>query len=54
MCPGISAPGGGFGGGGMMAMFSGYRVSSYGQEITALKAWFKSRLAFLDSQWLQQ
>ena len=41
-------------GGGMMAMFSGYRVSSYAEEIHALKSWFKSRLAFLDSQWLMR
>lgn len=47
-------PGFGGAGGGMMAMFSGYRVSSYAQEIQALKSWFKSRLNFLDSQWLLQ
>ena len=44
---------GGFGGGGMAKMFSAYSVSSYAQEIHTLKDWFKSRLDFLDSQWLQ-
>lgn len=43
---------GGFGGGGMAKMFSAYSVSSYAQEIQTLKEWFKSRLDFLDSQWL--
>lgn len=48
---GFGAFGGGFGGG-MIGMFTGYRVSSYSEEIQALKSWFKSRIAFLDSQWL--
>ncbi len=54
---GFAGMGGGFGdfgGGGMAKMFSAYSVSSYAQEIQILKDWFKSRLEFLDSQWLNE
>lgn len=49
---GFSGGFGGFGGGGMAKMFAAYSVSSYAQEIQILKDWFKSRIDFLDSQWL--
>lgn len=51
--PGMGGGFGGFGGGGMAKMFAAYSVSSYAQEIQVLKDWFKQRLEFLDSQWLQ-
>lgn len=34
-----------------VASFAAYFVSSYAEEITTVKAWFRKRLAFLDRQW---